>query len=304
MNGDQFSADPDRYLQAAALNTAPPQIPSDPLVGGGAPIEQLLRVLGLASNSGDGVDDSEGVQGHAQRDFWTTEAAGTFAEQDAEASIQMNSTAAQQIPQLASGIAGAVAGVMAGVLQPLTQIPQQFAQGAQQVIQNASELLGPSDVLDTAFLDDPATDADFGDPVEGGGFDGFSAGGSAEPGAGGTVPSAVLGPAPAPSAGTHPSSSAAAPPAKPIVGSAGPVPAGAMTGMPMMPPAGLAGGGVDRDTKNDTKRLSVPSVRNGSPVQGRFTAASTLPVVTTRIDGKPVATRRVRIEEAEVPKPV
>ena len=33
-----------------------------------------------------------------------------------------------------------------------------------------------------AFLDDPATDADFGDPVDGGGFDGFSAGGSAEPG--------------------------------------------------------------------------------------------------------------------------
>lgn len=296
MSDEQFSADPDRYLQASALNTAPPPIPSDPLVGGGTPVEQLLRVLGLASNSGDLADDAEGAHGHAQRDIWTTEAAGTFAEQD--------SIAAQQLPQLTSGIAGALAGVMTGVLQPLTQIPQQFAQGAQQVMQSASGLLGSSDNVDAAFLDDPAPDADFGDPVEGGGFDGFSAGGSAAPGAGGTVPSAVLGPAPVPSAGTHPSSSAAAPPTQPIVGTPGPVPAGAMTGMPMMPPAGLAGGGVDRDTKNDTKRLSVPSVRNGSPVQGRITAASTLPVVTTRIDGKPVAARRVRIDEAEVPKPV
>ena len=303
MSGEQFNADQSRYLQAAALNTAPPQIPSDQLVGGTTPVEQLLRVLGLASNSGDLVDDSEGAAGHAQRDIWTTEAAGTFAEQDSGAATEMDSTAAQQIPQLASGIAGAVAGVVTGVLQPLAQIPQQFTQGAQQVMQSATALLGASDGLDTTYIDDPAPDVEFGDPVDVGDFDGLSTGGSAGPGDGSTVPSAALGPAPIPSAGTHPSSSLTAPPTQPSIGTVAPAASGAMTGMPMIPPAGLGGTNADRDAKNDTKRVSVPPVRNGSPVQGRITAASTLPVVTTRIDGKPVAARRMRTDEGEVPKP-
>lgn len=303
MSGEQFNADTDRYLQAAALNPAPPQIPSDPLVGGTTPVEQLLRVLGLASNSGDLFDDSEGAEGYAQRDIWTTEAAGTFAEQDSGAATQMNSTAAQQIPQLASGIAGAVAGVMAGVLQPLAQIPQQFTQGAQQLLQSAPALLGPSDDLDTYSLEDPSPDTDFGDPLAVGGFDGLSTGLSTGPNGGGTVPSAALGPAPVPSAGTHPSSSPTTPPVQPYIGTAAHAPAGAMTGMPMIPPAGLGGTSVDREAKNDTKRVTAPSVRNGSPVQGRITAASALPLVTTRIDGKPVASRRIRIDEGEVPQP-
>lgn len=303
MSGEQFNADTDRYLQAAALNPAPPQIPSDPLVGGTTPVEQLLRVLGLASNSGDLFDDSEGAEGYAQRDIWTTEAAGTFAEQDSGAATQMNSTAAQQIPQLASGIAGAVAGVMAGVLQPLAQIPQQFTQGAQQLLQSAPALLGPSDDLDTYSLEDPSPDTDFGDPLAVGGFDGLSTGLSTGPDGGGTVPSAALGPAPVPSAGTHPSSSPTTPPVQPYIGTAAHAPAGAMTGMPMIPPAGLGGTSVDREAKNDTKRVTAPSVRNGSPVQGRITAASALPLVTTRIDGKPVASRRIRIDEGEVPQP-
>ena len=303
MSGEQFNADTDRYLQAAALNTAPPQIPSDPLVDGATPIEQLMRVLGLASNSGDLLDDSEGAEGHAQRDTWTTAAAGTFAEQDAGAAAQVNSTAAQQIPQLATGIAGAVAGVVTAVLQPLAQIPQQFTQGAQQVMQSATGLLGQSDNPDAISLDDPGPDAVFGDPVEPAGFGEFSAGSGTGTGGGGTVPSAVLGPAPTPSAGTHPSSSAVAPPVQPSFGTAAPAPAGAMTGVPMMPPAGLAGGAVDSNAKNDTKRVAVPSVRNGSPVQGRISTASSLPVVTTRIDGKPVATRRMGTEEGDVPRP-
>lgn len=295
MSGEQFNADLDRYLQAAALNTAPPQIPSDPLVGGTTPVEQLLRVLGLASNSGDLLDDAESVQGQAQRDIWTGEAAGTFAEQD--------STAAQQLPQLTSGLTQAIAGVMMGLLQPLTQLPQQFSQGAQQVVQSASALLGQSDNLDTTSLDDPAADADVADPIDSAGFDGLDGGGSAEPGGGGTVPSAVLGPAPIPSAGTHPSSSAAVPPVQPNIGPAAAAPGGAMTGMPMIPPAGLPGAGVDRDAKNDTKRVAAPPVRNGSPVQGRITAASALPLVTTRVDGKPVAARRVLADEGDLPKP-
>ena len=53
MTGGQLNANVDQYLQAAAMNTPPPQIVSDPLVTGVTPIEQLLRVLGLAANLGE-----------------------------------------------------------------------------------------------------------------------------------------------------------------------------------------------------------------------------------------------------------
>ena len=50
---------------------------------------------------------------------------------------------------------------------------------------------------------------------------------------------------------------------------------------------------ADKDAKADTKRVSVPPVRNGAPVQGRITTAPPLPNVTKLVAGKPVATRRV-----------
>jgi hypothetical protein len=67
-----------------------------------------------------------------------------------------------------------------------------------------------------------------------------------------------------------------------------------MAGVPMVPPGAMQGGATgDRDTKSDTKRVSVPPVPNGSPVQGRLTAPQITPAVTTTIDGKPVATKRI-----------
>jgi hypothetical protein len=67
-----------------------------------------------------------------------------------------------------------------------------------------------------------------------------------------------------------------------------------MSGMPMAPPGALAGsGGTDKDAKAETRRVSVPPVRNGAPVQGRITPPPTLPPVTKKEDGAPVVTRRV-----------
>jgi hypothetical protein len=71
-----------------------------------------------------------------------------------------------------------------------------------------------------------------------------------------------------------------------------------MAGLPLIPPGAMhpAAAG-DKDAKTETKRVSVPTVRNGAPIQGRLVpppvpppAAST---ALTRVEGKPVATKRV-----------
>ena len=134
MSGDQLNADVQQYLQAAGLNVTPPSITSDPLVTGGVPIEQLLRILGIAANAGDPQDNAESLELHAERDAITTAAAEQFSAQDENAAAEVSaltpdsSQLAQQVPQLASGIAGALAGALGGALQPLTQMPQQLAQ--------------------------------------------------------------------------------------------------------------------------------------------------------------------------------
>ena len=56
---------------------------------------------------------------------------------------------------------------------------------------------------------------------------------------------------------------------------------------------GGAGGADGKDDKAATKRVSVPSVKNGAPVQGRVTAPPTGPTVSKQVDGKTVATRRI-----------
>jgi hypothetical protein len=65
----------------------------------------------------------------------------------------------------------------------------------------------------------------------------------------------------------------------------------------MMPPGGMAGAGggaQGKDDKAETKRVSVPSVKNGAPVQGRIsTPPPAAPTVTKNVDGKPVQTRRI-----------
>ncbi|MGH3966652.1 MAG: hypothetical protein ACRDTV_00635, partial [Mycobacterium sp.] len=110
----------------------------------------------------------------------------------------------------------------------------------------------------------------------------------------GTSPAGYLGPPPTPSAGTYPASSPstpAPPPSAPEPSAAG---RGGMGGYPMMPPAGMGGAGAGGgDAKADTKRVVPPSVKNGAPVQGRITTPQTPPEVVKRVDGKPVASRRI-----------
>lgn len=297
MTDDRLDAAVDRYLQAAALNAAPPPVLSDPLVAGETPIEHLLRVLGVAANTGDPEDNADSIEGHAQRDIWTTDAAGTFAGQDAAAAGQLGNVA---------GIAGMISGAIAGVLQPLGQIPQQFAQGAQQAIQAAAPLLDQSDPLGDPPAGDPFGDTASDSDWETAGFDDLGSlmdsdisgdGGPAYDGAalgGGTVPTAVLGPAPVASPATYPSASAGTPAGQPSMGTAAPAASPAMTGMPMVPPTGMPAAG--NEPRGETRRVAVPTVRNGTPVQGRINAPG--PVVTTRIEGKPVAARRIRTGEA------
>ena len=66
-----------------------------------------------------------------------------------------------------------------------------------------------------------------------------------------------------------------------------------MAGVPMVPPGAMTGAnGADKDTKAGTKRISVPQVRNGTPVQGRLTTPPVAPVIK-RVEGKPIASRRI-----------
>jgi hypothetical protein len=113
-----------------------------------------------------------------------------------------------------------------------------------------------------------------GGGTPGGGFSGGLGGGFI----GATAPTSLLGPPPVPSASTAPSSAPIAqitPPASPAVASPGGT---GMAGMPMVPPGAMAGANnADKDPKADTRRVSVPPVRNGAPVQGRLTTPPTLP---------------------------
>ena len=68
----------------------------------------------------------------------------------------------------------------------------------------------------------------------------------------------------------------------------------------MVPPGAMYGANAgEKDTKTDTKRVSVPPVRNGSPVQGRLTAPPLAPTVIKKVEGKPVATKRIVTPDAE-----
>lgn len=306
MTGGQLNANAEQYLQANGMNAIPPPITSDPLVAGATPIEQLLRVLGLAANAGDPQDNSESAEEHATRDAKTSEAAAKFPAQDENAAAEMNGVAgqgdatqmAQQLPQMASGIAGALAGALGGALQPLAQIPQQVTQGAQQAMQTGMGMMqqagGTADQLDDASLSDLPLDEfglDTGDLGGSGGGGGDLGGGG---GLGGTTPTAMLGPPPVPSAGTYPSSAPVIPTPPPSVAAPPAAPTSGMAGMPMVPPGAMHGaGGAEKDAKTDTKRVSVPPVKNGAPVQGRITTPPPTPHVTKKVDGKPVATRRI-----------
>jgi hypothetical protein len=300
MSGDRLNADTDLYGRAAGENGAPPTITSDHLVAGLTPVEQLLRVLGLAANADDSGDTADSVAAQAERDIQMIADAEAFAAEDRQASAAMTGVAgpdqvtqmAQQIPQLISGIAGAITGALGGALQPLVQIPQQLAQAA---TQTGTAVSPDMDAAETPLMDDFGADfgADLGADF-GADFGGGSGGGGGAGGFGGTAPTALLGPPPIPSASTAPAAAPAIPMPATSTPSAAPSAAGGMAGVPMIPPGAMQGGATgDRDTKSDTKRVSVPPVPNGSPVQGRLTAPQITPAVTTTIEGKPVATKRI-----------
>ena len=331
MSGGRLDADVEQYLRAATTDTPPPQILSDPLVAGVTPVEQLLRVLGLAANLGDPQDNATGAEHYAERGAKTREAAGKFAAQDEQAADELSSldgepfsavsgtatapdqitATIQQIPQMASGIAGALTGAIGGALQPLAQLPQQAAQGLQQVFQSGlleqtadTGAAPPEDAVPAEDpLDEDQLDEDFGDETVGGfggvvgGTDsggGLGAGSGDMAPPGGTAPMAYLGPPPVPSAGTAPSSAPIAPvPPPAATPSAGHGTTG-MAGMPMVPPGAMTpAAGPEKDPKTETKRVSVPPVRNGAPVQGRLAVPPAAPPVTQKSEGKPVVARRV-----------
>lgn len=319
-----FNAEVDRYLQAVGMNAPPPAIASDPLVAGLTPAEQLLRMLGLAANADDPADRNGSIEEQAARDAGALEAAEAFvAQEDLAAGEVANvlgpdqtSQFAQQIPQTMAGIAGAIAGAvggaLSGALQSLGQIPQQVAAVAAQngvgdfpeSIEGAVGLDDPGalDTFDTGIDSGAISDTGFGggtepDVIGGPGSGGGPAGGSAPLG---TAATGLLGPPPVPSAGTSPASAPASRIPPPGPGSTGPPTPGGMAGMPMIPPGAMNTGATgDKDSRADTKRVAVPPVRNGSPVQGRLIAPPAVPVV--KVTDKPVATRRIAAPGAEPP---
>ena len=298
-----LDADVDAYRLAGAANTPPPVVTSDPLAGELSPIEQLVRVLGLAANLSDEQDNVDGMADHEERDILTSEAAAAFDAQDGDAAAQI----AQQIPQLAAGIAGSLAGALSGAMQQVGQLPQQLTQGAQQPIQAgmgavqagggyaafenaADESLDPLEAFGPLEEDFAAGGADIVDlpgSAELGG-----AHGSASAGGGGT-PAVPLAPALPPSVGTFLSAARSVPASPPPASGPTPVMGGGMAGVPMVPPTAMNGSGSDKDSASATKRVSVPAVRNGAPVQGRITTPPIEPATVNTARGKPVATRRV-----------
>lgn len=286
----------------------PPVITPDQLAQGGSAISQLLKVLGIAANGGDPADNLAALAGHDEREAKTADALGKFPATEEQSAGRLGSVGnqsemgqmMQQLPQMASGIAGGIAGALGGALQPLSQIPQQLAQAGQQAMQ-----MGMGALQHGAGGAAPEAEAIPADLLGSGGGEelGGSGGGSgAEGGAGGfgpTTPTAMLGPLPAPSAGTVPAASHTASVTPPAPHEAPSGPRGGMGGMPIMPPGAMHGAVPANDAKPDTKRVHVPSVKNGAPVQGRITTPPPRPEVIKRVDGKPVATRRIVLPGAK-----
>lgn len=273
MTGQRLRADVEGYSLARTQDLAPSAIVSDPLVDGASPIEQMLRVLGLASNSGDSQDYADSAEEHARRQAITGDAADGFAAQDDGAAAQF----AQQLPGMAAGVAAAVAGALGAALQSVGALPQQAMQAG---VGLAGHLDGGSPTAEPPAMDADTDIAEFDEPVMPA-IAGLGAGlgsGAAGPVPGGTSPAALPGPPAVPSAATSPAS--AAPGRAPAVaaGLPAPAPSAGMAGIPFIPPgSGRATAGSDAkpdtrsDTSADTKRVSVAPVRNGAPVQGRIT---------------------------------
>jgi hypothetical protein len=282
----------------------PPMITPDQLAMGRSVISQLLKALGIASNSGDPADMTDAQTGYAERGAKTGDALTKFPANEEESSAKLGGVGSQnemaqmvqQIPQIASGIAGGISGAISGVLQPLAQIPQQVAQIGQQAMQ-----AGMGALQHGAGGAAAAGEAMPGELLGATGGAGEVGGGGGAVGGGGlgaTTPTAMLGPLPAPSAGTEPASSHTTSPAPPNASPQPAAPRGTMGAMPMMPPGAMHGGaGTGSDAKPDTKRIVAPAVKNGAPVQGRITTPPPAPEVTKRVEGKPITSRRILLPD-------
>ena len=292
------------YARTHGLNLPPHQIVSDMVASGPSGVEQLLSLLGVSVNAGDPADNLQAQQGHTGREAKLTDAMTKFPANEENSAAQLAGvgggkdpmTQLSSLTQAATGIGQGITGALNGLMQPFTQLGTQISQGGMQAMQAAvgaaSKGAGGGAAAAGAIPEELLG--------AGGGLAGGAAGelGGAAGGAGAglasTVPASQLGPPPAPSAGTVPASSQTAPgvSAPPPDAAAGP--RGGMGGMPMMPPGAMGGaGGSGGDSKTDTKRVVPPSVKNGAPVQGRIVAPPTAAEVVKRVQGKPVASRRI-----------
>ncbi|BBY98940.1 WXG100-like domain-containing protein [Mycolicibacterium fallax] len=302
-----INAEAVRYLELLGL-PPPPPIPSDPVLAGTVLTEWWAQVLQLAANWGDPADAERVAREQAERELKAADAAAKFPANEEASARQLAAVDpggqgdqfAQQIPQLISGLVGGLTGGLGGLVAPLSQLPAQAGQLGQQLAEQLSSAAGQAEPPVEDWLDDPLGD-EFLSGADGFGSDGSGGagpGGADAPGSGPTTPATLLGPPPAPSGATVPTSGRSVPvvPALPAPHAA-PIAPG-VGGMPMMPAAPLAGapagGGGAEPT--GTRRVSVPTVRNGAPVQGRIDAPPAAPAVTKRVEGRVTATRRIIVE--------
>jgi hypothetical protein len=275
----------------------PPVSMSDPVVPGGVPFDQLLAALGMASNSGDAADNAGAQAGHGQRNLKVNDALNKFPANEQASAGKLSGgedmlKMAESMPQTAAQIAGSLSGAL---MQPFAQILQTLSQSGNQLLQTG---LGAFTKGAGAGAAVPASA--LGAELGAGGKLGGTGGGGAGAGAGGagTSPAAMLGPPPTPAGGTAPASSPHGPPIPPAPAEPTSASRGAAGGMPMMSPAGMHGaGGAGANEKPGTKRVVPPSVKNGAPIQGRITSPLKPPEVIKRIEGKPIATRRLLAPE-------
>ncbi len=300
MSGDDEINYQGENYNLADLVPPPPGITPDMVGPMTTWVEQLLGALMAAANGDDPKDIAEGEKGYAERQALTKDALTKFPENEVKSQSQLQDVTklAEQMPQLASGLAGGLAGALGGALKPLTEMPQQLAQSIQGFLQQgmgATEDASGDFAADefAAGLDDEF-DSGAGDLGTGGSGGGGSGGGGV---GAGTAPMSMLGPAATPNSATTPTAARAS--ITPSVPAATAAPTGQMGGMggyPMMPHSAMqSGAGADKDDKAATKKVSVPSVKNGAPVTGRVTAPPTGPTISKQVEGKTVATRRIVI---------
>jgi hypothetical protein len=300
----KLNANQENYLATLGIPPPPPITP-DMAPAAQAWIEMATAALVEAANMGDPADYAQAEKGHAERAALATDAASRFPANEEQQAQGMDQTMqmAQQLPQMASGVAGALTGALGGIMQPLMQIPQQLAQTGQQLLQTGMGALQQNGGLgDDLYSDEWGVDG-LGDLGSGGGGAGDIGAGGGGAGAGGgggggigTTPMSMLGPPATPSASTAPTGAGrAVAPIAPVEAAPARAPMGPAGPMPMMPPGMAQGAGGDRDDKTDKKRISVPAVKNGAPVQGRITAAPPAPVVTKSGDGAKAEVVRRRI---------